>query len=156
MRKIGIALFSFALLWATAAFGQNYTPPPYPQGAIPVGKSVSGTTATVTVSLPTKSGYTTLVCSFIITSGATSSAAIVNATLTGLSPDYVDGSTPNQLSFEYVFVSSGQGLLGAALPFCIPASAQNTAITLTVPGGGTGTNITAMIQGYLMKGSVPQ
>jgi hypothetical protein len=141
------------LLMAASAFAQNTTPPPYPQGAIAVGKSVAGTTGTVAPALPAKSGYTTFVCNFVITSGGTSSQAVVTTTLSGLSANFIDSSTANQLSYQYVFPSTGQGLLGIAWPNCIPAAAANSAITLTVPGGGAGTNVEAGLTGYQMPGT---
>lgn len=152
MRKIAAALLVSLLLLALGApwaLAQNVTPPPYPQGGIPVGITATGTTGSVTATLPARSGRTTFICSFVISSGGSSSASVVPVTLTGLPAIF------GTLSWQYVFVSSGQGLLGTAFPYCIPALAQNTTISVTVPGGGAGTNISVTLTGFQMTGSPP-
>jgi len=46
---------------------------------------------------------------------------------------------PTTMNFTYVFVSSGQGVLGVAFPGCLVASAANTNIVVNTPAGGAGT-----------------
>jgi hypothetical protein len=92
----------------------------------------------LTASLPAASGKTTQICGFTITSGGTTAPLVVTATITG---------TIAILNYSYVFVSSGQGVFGTAYPACIPASAANTQITVTVPGGGAGTTASLVVWG---------
>jgi hypothetical protein len=103
------------------------------------GASVTATTGDFSATLAAVPGKTQNFCGFVVTSGGTTSAAVVNVSVTG---------TPNVLNFAYVFPSSGQGVLGVALPQCIEASAPNTAITVSVPGGGTGTTAALTVWGY--------
>ena len=102
--------------------------------------SATATTGSFSASLPAVAGRTNYLCGFVITSGGTTAAAIVNATATGT----VSGT----MNFAYVFPSSGQGVLGVAFPQCIVASGANTAITVNVPAGGTGTTAALSVWGY--------
>jgi len=111
-----------------------------PVTPINVTASVTATTGSFNASLPAVSGSTNYICGFVITSGGTTAAAVVNATVTGT----VSGT----LNYSYVFPSSGQGVLGVAFPQCIIASASNTAITVTVPAGGAGTTAALSVWGY--------
>jgi hypothetical protein len=52
------------------------------------------------------------------------------------------------MNFVYTFVSSGQGILGVALPGCITSSALNQSITVNVPAGGAGTTVAVSTWGY--------
>ena len=96
-----------------------------------VTKSTTATTGAFSVTIPGISGSTTNLCGFVITSGGTTSAAVVTATITG--------TVTGTMNFAYVFPSSGQGVLGVAFPQCIAASATNTSIVVSVPAGGAGT-----------------
>lgn len=140
-RRTLIAGLILALLAFGPGAGAQVIVFPMPQGAqvSPEQGSTTGTTGQITVTLAGAQGRFTYFCGFTISSGGTTSAAVVNTTITGLS---------TTLNHTYVFVSSGQGLLGVALPTCIPSSAVNTAVTLTVPGGGAGTVVAASIWGY--------
>ena len=112
-----------------------------PPGApVNVTASVTATTGSFNASLAASSNRLNQICGFVITSGGTTSAAVVNAT--------VAGTVSGTMNFAYVFPSSGQGILGVAFPQCINASAANTAITVTVPGGGTGTTAALSVWGY--------
>lgn len=134
-----------ALLWSVAAFGQAnvnvYNQAGYPPGTTPKTASNTGTTGDVTATLTSASLRTVYICGFVITSGGTGSALVQNAT--------VAGTIGGTLNFTYVTVSSGQGLLGVAFPQCIPASAQNTNIVITSPGGGSGTVAAVSAWGFL-------
>ena len=134
----------FLSLLATAALGQSQVrvtnQAQYPVNSHPVTASATGSTGQITATMAAVSGQTNWICGFVITSGGTSSALVVNATITG--------TVTATMNYTYVFVSSGQGLLGVAFPQCVPASATNTAITLTVPAGGTGTTVAAEMWGF--------
>lgn len=111
-----------------------------PQTPINITASVTATTGSFNASLAAVSGRTNYICGFVITSGGTTSAAVVNAT--------VSGTVSGTMNYSYVFPSSGQGILGVAFPQCIVASGSNTAITVTVPAGGTGTTAALSVWGY--------
>lgn len=125
--------------WGGAASGTGY-----PTNSTPVTASATGTTAAVTATLPAVTGKTTFICGFAMTSGGTTTAVFANATVTG-----TIGGT---LNFAYgdPAPAAGQGRLVVGFsPVCIPASAQNTAISVTQPGGGTGTTAAAVsVWGY--------
>ena len=133
MKKILAIGVSLAILILPAHADDRTTP-------INITKSTTATTGNFNVSLPAVSGVTNYLCGFIITSGGTSSALVVNAT--------ASGTITGTMNFSYVFPSTGQGVLGVAFPQCIAASAQNTAITVTVPGGGAGTTAALSAWGY--------
>jgi hypothetical protein len=103
----------------------------YPAGAQPITGSATGTTGAIAATLAASVARTTYICGFVMTSGGTTTAIVGNATVTG-----TIGGT---LNFAYVAVSSGQGLFGVAFPQCIPGSAINTALVVTMPAGGVGT-----------------
>lgn len=120
--------------WGGSASGTGY-----PINSTPITASATGTTAAVTVTLPGVVGKTTFICGFSMTSGGTTTAAVGTATIVGtiggtLSYVYVDAATASQLIVRYP-------------PVCIPASAQNTAIVVTMPAGGTGT-VAAAVNAY--------
>lgn len=118
----------------------------YPVGATPVTASATGTTTAITASLPASTGtagavgQTTYLCGFVVTSGGTTTAITGNVAVTGT----IGGS----LNFAYVFVATGQGAMGTAMPNCIPASATNTPIVVSVPAGGAGTTVAVSAWGY--------
>jgi hypothetical protein len=139
MRKLAILLL---LLLVGPAVAQVPVTWPAPQGAqvSPITASATGTTGAITATLTGVAGRTTYICGFVVTSGGTTGALAVNLTVTG-----TIGGT---LNFTYIFVSSGQGLLGVALPGCIASSGQNTNIVVNVPAGGAGTTVAATAWGY--------
>lgn len=142
MKKLALVLLA---LFCLAGLAQAQLPVifPAPQGGQPnaVTNSATGTTAQITVTLAAVANKRTFICGFVISSGSTTAAATVTATVTGTL-----GGTQ---SYQYVFVSTGQGLLGVAYgPTCISSSAVNTAIVLTVPGGGAGSVVAATAWGY--------
>lgn len=113
----------------------------YPPGTTPLTSSTTGTTGSVAATLTAAAGRTAWICGFVITSGGTTSALVGVATVTG--------TLGGTLNFQYVDVSSGQGLLGVAFPQCIPASAQNTNVVVTAPAGGAGTVVAVSAWGFL-------
>lgn len=144
MRKLGIALSLLAALslslwaWAMPAFSQTAIVP-IQTTITQVQASATGTTGAVSATMAAVSGQWNYICGFTITSGGTTSALAVTATITGLQ---------TTMSYTYIFVSSGQGVLGVAFPACISSSATNTAIVVSVPGGGAGTTVAVNAWGY--------
>lgn len=146
MRRTLFALLSLLLVSSALAQQPSWTAAgpstgiAYPAGAQPVTASATGTTAAVAATLAASPVRTTYICGFVMTSGGTTAAAVGNAT--------VAGTIGGTLNFTYVDVSTGQGLLGVAFPQCIPGSALNTAIVVTMPAGGAGTVAAVSAWGY--------
>lgn len=118
-----------------------------PPGAVAVnGASGNVANATAAATLPAVGGKTNYVTGFEITGGGATAAALVAATLAGLL-----GGTAT-----YIFATPAGVALGAApliveFQTPIPASAVNTAITLTLPALGAGnTNAAVAIHGFLL------
>lgn len=118
---------------------------PVPEGATPLhaasGNVAAGSAAVV---LPAAPGKTTYATGFEITSGGSTAAALVLATLAG--------ALGGTLTYIYGTVA-GATLANAPLivqfPEAVPASAINTALTLTLPSLGTGnTNAAVVLHGY--------
>jgi hypothetical protein len=119
-----------------------------PTRAIQVQNS-SGTVAAAvaTATLPALTNRVTYICGFTITSTGATAAAVVSPTVTG-----VVGGT---MTFTYAAVA---GATAANQPLvvqfgtgdtCIPATAPNTTIVVSVPSLGTGnTNDTVSAWGY--------
>jgi hypothetical protein len=114
----------------------------FPFGATPVGNAFSGAdTATAAATLPAAAGKFTYICGFTVSGlGATSATpvSVSVATLTG-------SVTPN---YSYVFAAGAAVLntfLNVTYSPCVPASAVNSTIAVTVPGaaGNTATQINA-------------
>lgn len=118
-----------------------------PAGAVTV-RAASGnvTNNTASAALPAVAAKTNYLTGFIVTASGASSGLIVNGTITGLL-----GGT---YTFTFGFPA---GVLVMAVPLVVmldtpmPASAVNTAITISLPAGGTGnTNAAVEIQGYVV------
>ncbi len=143
MRKLAL-LCALALL-ASGVQAQVPATRPLPEGpqTVPLTASTAGTTAQITATLTGVAGKFTYICGFVVTSGATTTPTLGDV--------QISGTVTGTLHFTYVFVSSGQGLLGAALgPGCISSSATNTNIVVTVPAGGAGTTVAVTAWGYLL------
>lgn len=100
--------------------------------------------ASAVATLPGVAGKTTYLTGFQCTAAGATAALAVNLTVTGT----VTGTE----TFTFVFPA---GVAVAAQPLIVPfptplsASAQNTAIAVTLPAGGTGnTNAACNAQGY--------
>jgi len=142
-------LIAAALLWAamvscalaqTSGFNPSYPPR---ASAVTAVNSAADTT-TLAAALPAATGQWTYICGFTVSGlGATTGVGtpVTVATLVG----------GNTATYEYSFVT-GATLANPVLSInytpCIPASAINAAITVTVTGaaGNTATNI--VVQGY--------
>lgn len=100
--------------------------------------------ATATATLAATAGKTTFICGFQATAGGATAAAVVTGTVTNI----ITGT----MSFTYG-ANTGAGVPTAPLvvPFnpCVPASAVNTTIVVSMPSLGTGnTNATVSAWGY--------
>lgn len=118
----------------------------YPAGATAItASSASVANASAVATLAGTSGKTTYICGFHITSGGSTGAALVTPTITG--------TITGTLNFTYATVA-GVTLGNAPLlqnmgGVCIPASATNTAIVVTLPALGAGnTNATVNAWGF--------
>lgn len=121
------------------AAGGNIPPPT----ATSVQVSAGGTTAATPVAMPAVSAKTNFVCGFRIESQATSTATgaytmagILGGTMTGLM------TTP-------AAPAPGIGQITQNFTPCLPASAVNTAITLTSAAPGTGGLVQLWIWGFV-------
>lgn len=142
MRKLALALWACLALFG-AAQAQVMTVWPAPQGAqvTPLTATATGTTGAFSATLTGVAAKWTYICGFVLTSGGTTSATLGVATITGT----VSGT----MNFEFVFPSSGQGILGVAFPGCIVSSAVNTNIVVNLPAGGAGTIAAISAWGYV-------
>ncbi len=106
-----------------------------------VTATASGTTAATAASLGATASVTNFVCGFTITADAT---ALATGTAT------LSGTISGSLSYlqTIVAVTSGASVLTQNFNPCIPASAANTAITITSAAAGTGGNTIVNIWGY--------
>jgi len=146
MRKLLVLLL---LLVATAAQAQN--PVATPGGSL-MPYAVTGiaassgnvAAATATATLPAIQGRFTYLCGFSATATGATAGAAVSLTVTG-----VNGGT---LTYTYAS-ATGAAVMSAPLvvPFnpCVPSSAANTAIVVSMPSLGTGnTNASVNAWGY--------
>lgn len=127
---------------AGPALAQVVTTKEFPQGSQTNNKTASATftTGTSSATLSAQANKWTYLCGFTVTSAGTTTATSGTITITGT----VSGT----MNFTYVFVSSGQGVLGIAFPGCISSSAANTAIVVNTPAGGAGTTGSVTAWGY--------
>lgn len=112
----------------------------YPAGATAVQGSATGTTAATSTTLAATVSVTNYVCGISIRANAT---AVVtgNATLS-------DGTKTFNFMQWVAPAASGIGVTEEIFPMCYPASAVNTAWTLTSFAAGTGGNVSVAIWGY--------
>lgn len=123
-----------------AAYG--YTPPLaslYPATATPLAEVGAGTTGAVVATLPATANVTNYVCGWDV-SAIGGTAAIGPIVVAGL----VDSS-----SFTYQASSTAAGItISRNYNPCVPASAVNTAITVTTTADGTATAVNVNVNGY--------
>jgi hypothetical protein len=111
--------------------------------AAPVTATATGTTTATVATIPAVSGKTAFLCGFTITSDATALAvgtAVVAGTISG-SLSYLQTVTA---------LASGASTLDKNYGKCVPASAANTAITVTSAAAGAGGNTIVNAQGYYL------
>lgn len=106
-----------------------------------VTNTATGTTAATVATLGATAGVTNYICGFTITADAT---ALATGTAT------VAGTVSGSLSYLQTIVAAANGTSDLTKSFnpCIPASAANTAITVTSAAAGVGGNTIVNIQGY--------
>jgi hypothetical protein len=133
---------------ACATFGRAVT---WHYATPPVATVVNSTNVTtpgqITAAIAAPgSGRMAYIEGFDVTGGGATSASVINCTVTG---------TTNTLNFSMNIASgvtasvNAQGGLFIRFPTPIPASATNTAITLTVPSFGTGnTEASCTVYGF--------
>lgn len=118
----------------------NLSNTPYPSGATAITSSAIGTTAATVATLAGAASKTTYICGFTITADATAAlagAATVAGTISG-SLNYI----------QSVGAATSAQLLSQTFIPPIPASATNTAITITSAAAGTGGNTAVTAWGY--------
>lgn len=110
----------------------------YPTGATPITGNAAGTTGAVVGTLAGTSGKTTYICGFSVDAlGGT--AAVGPITVAGL----VTSSMVFQLTSSATGVSRS-----VPMSPCVPASATNTAITITTTADGTASAVNVNAWGY--------
>lgn len=155
-KKILIAVS--AVLWVAACFADNCfvtndtanAVPMRPSNLYPVGATAktgaSGNVAngSAAASLAAVSGKTNYIAGFQVTASGATAALVVNVTMAGV----ITGTQ----TYTFVFPA---GVTTAATPLIVkfdppvPASATNTAITVTLPASGAGgTNAAVNVQGF--------
>src|SRR6516162_5640435 len=122
----GAAVLAAAALFFTPAVSQTSG---VPTGNIITGNATGSTSAFV--------GKTTYICGLSVSS--TGSAAI--------SPITVAGVVGSSMIFQNV--TAGTGILQQAFYPCVPASAPNTAITVTTTADGTATAVDVNSWGFV-------
>jgi hypothetical protein len=137
-----IATIAILLAAASPAFGGGNAGNPI--GATPITVSATGTTLATAVTLPAVPGQTTYLCGFSIRSTATGGSA-GTATVTG--------TLGGTLSYtHWTGPVAGGGGVGIVEPpigdNCIPASAINTAITVTSAAPGAGGVVSVSAWGF--------
>lgn len=118
---------------------------PYPGASTAITASSGNVAAaTATATLAAVAGKTTYICGFTLTSSGSTAAAVVSPTVVGV----ITGT----MTYTYTSVA---GVTLSNLPLvedytpCIPASAVNTTIVVSVPSLGAGnTNTTVTAQGF--------
>lgn len=110
----------------------------FPAAATPVTGNAAGTTGAVVGTLAGAASKTTYICGFNI-SAVGGTAAVGPITIAGL----VGSSQVYQLNSAAIPVNMGQQFSP-----CIPASAANTAITITTTANGTATAVNVNSWGY--------
>jgi hypothetical protein len=123
--------------------GQFNVASPYPNGAAPINATSGDVAAAVAAAvLAAASGKTTYITGFTFTStGSTAATTTIDITVT-------DGTWT--LTFVYATVAGAalnNPLLHITFPEPIPASATNTAITVSAPSLGSG-NLHACTNAY--------
>lgn len=119
----------------------------YPLGATPkTGASGNVANATAAASLAAVSGKTNYITGFQVTASGATGALVVNVTVTGV----ITGT----MTYTFVFpagATAAAAPLTVSFPRAVPASAANTAITVSCPASGTGgTNAAVNVQGFDM------
>jgi hypothetical protein len=110
-----------------------------PAAATPLSGNAAGSTGAVVGTLAAAVGKTTYICGFNVSAigGTAASGPITIAGLVGSSQVYQGSSTV-----------AGNTVASSTFTPCIPASATNTAITVTTTANGTATAVDVNSWGY--------
>jgi hypothetical protein len=132
---------------AAAALDGNYKQVvgPYPAGATAItADSGNKANASAAATLAAAAGVTTYISGFMVTATGATAASVVTGTITG--------TITGTLHFTFAAVAGATVIctpLVVTFPYPIPASAVNTAITVTLPALGAGnTNATVTAFGF--------
>jgi len=154
MRKIAALLL--LLLLSTPVFAQQFQNAGWPTNATPIIiNSANAANATLTVSIPNAPGTWNYLTGASCTSNGATASSYVSATITG-----IIGGTITAILFVPINTSAGNivplGSAGLApIKYPWPASAVNTAITLSVPALGTGNSLTrCTLEGFSVPVSI--
>lgn len=110
-----------------------------------VGASGNVAAASAVATLAGAAGKTTYITGFEVTGSGATAAAVVLVTVTGL----IGGATATYVLAVVAGATLGNTPLIVQFPKPIPASAENTAIVVTVPTLGAGnTNSAVVAHGY--------
>jgi hypothetical protein len=141
VRNLGAAAILLALA-SSPSLGAGFGG--YPIGAVPVAVSATGTTLATAATLPAVPGQTTYLCGFSIRATANANT-VGNATVTGLL-----GGTLNFTQFipQLSTAAAAAPLEPSVGPYCLPASAINTAIVVTSAAASTGGVVSVTVWGY--------
>ncbi len=123
----GIPALLFATNWNLAPIVQGNT-----AAITPISGSAQAAATQVVATLSGTAGKTTYIEGFTITGSGSTAANVVNVTV---------GGTTNTLNYVFTFpagVAAAATALDVRFPTPMPASAPNTAITVTVPAAGSG------------------
>jgi hypothetical protein len=130
-----------AAVSAAAALFFGWLPALAQTSGVPTGNIITGnatgSTSAVVGTLTGFVGKTTYICGFSVSS--TGSAAV--------SPITVAGIVGSSMVFQNL--SAGAGILQQAFYPCVPASAPNTAITITTTADGTATAVNVNSWGFV-------
>lgn len=113
----------------------------YPNGAVPITASATGTTLATTATLAASASIKTYICGFSIRANATG-AATANSTVTGTvtgTLNYTQWTAP---------LASGIGLTEQVFMPCVPSSAINTGIAVISAAPGSGGVVSVSAWGY--------
>lgn len=117
----------------------------YPVGAIPLANSGVGTTGGASATLAAAVGKFTYFCGYSVSPGSATAAITITITIAGLQ----GGSHVISVGAPITAAGTTAAPIFFFLPFCIPASAVNTAITVTAGALGTGgVNQAVNVWGY--------
>jgi hypothetical protein len=135
MKRLLLAsVFALALALLADGWHASAQVGPSPLSGVPVSNSSGNVAAaTATATLPAVANKVTYICGFAATSGGSTAAATVNLTVVG-----VTGGT---MTYSY---STSTGVDAPSAPLvvtfgnCLPATAPNTTIVVSMPTLGAG------------------
>jgi hypothetical protein len=136
--SISLGFLAFAQV-PTPAHAQRVCPDPFNSApCTPITGNAAGTTGAVVGTLAAATGKTSYLCGFDV-------SAIGGTAAVG--PIVIAGLIGSSMTFQMSSSASGSTLSREFIP-CIPASAPNTAITVTTTADGTATAVNVNSHGY--------